>query len=183
MTVKIECNANSQDGFMFPLDWNKLESSLINSEHDIVRKYFDTCASDVHITGVVFEKEEWHDLLSLIIMNDNGLLLFEGICELSSFNTRHEFLRRFSEMCEMADDCNLSEEDLSDLFDSGRFSEFVRKYESCGTPYFCEGAEDFWENSEDYNSNLSDYMDLESYMTDNMDSKRTVTTNSGYWIF
>lgn len=181
--MKIECNANSQDGFMFPLDWNKLESSLINSEHDLVRKYFDTCTSDVHITGVIFEKEEWHDILSLIITNDSGLLLFEGICELSSFNTRCEFLRNFSDILEMVEDCNLTDDDIHDLFDSKKFTEFVRKYEACGVPYFCESAEDFWENSEDYNENLSDYMDLESYMSDNMDWKRTVTTNSGYWIF
>lgn len=183
MTVKIECNANSQDRFMFPLDWNKLESALINSEYSLVRKYFDQCTSDVHVTGIIFEKDEWGDMLSLIILNDTGLLLFEGICNLSSFTTRYEFLRRFSDIIDMADDCNLSDDDLSDLFDSGRFSEFVRKYEACGTPYFCEDEHEFWENSEDYNSNLSDYMDLESYMNDFMDSKRTVQTKSGYWIF
>lgn len=183
MTVKIECNIEPQNSFMFPLDWNKLESALINSEYSLVRKYFDQCTSDVHVTGIVFEKEEWEDILSLIIANDNGLLLFEGICNLSSFTTRYEFLRRFSDIIEMADDCNLSDDDIHDLFDSKKFTEFVRKYEACGTPYFCEDEHEFWENSEDYNESLTDYLDLESYMTDNMDWKRTVTTNSGYWIF
>lgn len=183
MTVKIECNANAQDEFMFPVDWTKLEKSLINSEYDIVRQYFDVCTSDVHVTGIVFEKEEWHDLLSLIILNDHGLLLFEGICGLSSFTTRYEFLRRFSDIIEMIDDCNLSEDNLSDLFDSGKFSEFVRKYEACGVPYFCQDENDFWENSEHYDDALTDYMDLEGYMNDFIDWKRTITTNSGYWIF
>jgi hypothetical protein len=168
---------------MFPIDWNKLESSLINSEYDLVRKYFDTCTSDVHVTGIIFEKDEWADILSLVIGNDNGILLFEGICNLFSFTVRCEFLRNFSDMCEMADDCNLSDDDTHDLFDSGKFTEFVRKYEACGCPYFCQDENDFWENSEHYDDALTEYMDLESYMSDNMDWKRTIQTNSGYWIF
>lgn len=181
--MKIECTANVNDSFVFPLDWNKLESSLINSEYAFVRKYFDVCTHDVIVTGIIFDKDEWKNILDIICTNDDGLLLFEGICSLASFPKRTEFLRNLQDVCEMVDSCNLSHDDIDDLFDSGKFIQFVQMYERHGEPYFVENETDFWEQSEDYNENLSDYLDLESYMSDFLDWKRTVQTNSGYWIF
>lgn len=182
-TITAEGTATMDCYYQFPIDWEKVQTAIENNERELVLSYFSQCTHDISLNGIIFEPDEKQELLETLLDHDMGLCVFNTIVENLSVRLQVQYLRKLSEIMDMVNDCDLSESDIQDLFNSSKFTSFFQKYSTMGAPIFCACAEDFWEASEDYNENLTEFLDLESYMDSNIDERYSVQTNSGFWIF